>query len=381
MTRHSWAWWGRGAVAGTALLAVACSPGSEAVETGAPVAVEIGAENVVRPEVDDIVAGPLISGELRAQRQATVRAEIGGPVLAAPLEEGQGVTAGALVARIDARSLEDAHQSAESAVRSAEAAVRSAEAQRDLARRELARMESLVEAGAIAERDLDVARQSVTTAETQVAVAVAQMDDARARLVAARQQLDDAEVRAPMAGIVADKAVQAGDVVSPGTALVTIIDPSTLELEASVPSERLADLEVGLPVQFAVRGAAEGFEGRIVRISPQVDPSTRLASIFVSIPNTGLRLVSGLFAEGRVVLASARGTVLPAGAVNETDDHAWVLRVRDGVTERVPVTIGLRDPQTERVEVTSGVAPGDTLLLGAAQGIAPGTAVSVGGAR
>jgi RND family efflux transporter MFP subunit len=350
-------------------------PASEAVEPALPAAVEIAGENVVRPAVGEIVTGPLISGELRAQRQATVRAELSGPVLEAPLEEGQAVAAGALVARIAARALEDTLRSAESAVRSAEAAVRSAEAQRDLARRELARMEELVGAGAIAERELDVARQSVTTAETQVTGAEAQEADVRARLVGAEQSLDDAVLRAPIGGIVAEKAARVGDVVSPGTAIVTIIDPSTLELEASVPSERLGGLEVGMPVLFEVRGAAEPFEGRIVRISPQVDPSTRLASIFVSIPNTGARLVSGLFAEGRVVQASAHGMVVPSNTINEAGDGAWALRVRDGVTERVPVTVGLRDPQTERVEVTSGIAAGDTLLRGAAQGIAPGTAV------
>lgn len=369
--------WGLAAAAAVALAAGACSAAPEAIGTDTPAAVEVGRENVVRPEAGQIVVGPLVSGELRAQRQATVRAELSGPVLEAPLEEGQAVRAGALVARIAARSLEDARRSAESAVRSAEAGVRTAEAQLAVARRELERSEELVEAGAIADRDLDVARQSVTAAESQVTAAEAQVADAGARLVAAEQSLADAELRAPIDGIVAEKAVSVGDVVSPGTAVVTIIDPSTLELEASVPSERLAELEVGLPVLFEVRGAAEAFEGRIVRISPQVDPATRLASIFVSIPNTGMRLVSGLFAEGRVVRESAHGTIVPSAAINETGEQAWALRVRDGVTERVPVTVGLRDPQTERVLVTSGIAPGDTLLRGPAQGIAPGTAVSL----
>jgi hypothetical protein len=89
--------------------------------------------------------------------------------------------------------------------------------------------------------------------------------------------------------------------------------------------------------------------------------------------------VGGLYAEGRVVSASATGVIVPSSAINTKSGTPWVLRVKDGTTERVEVTLGLRDPRTERVEVRSGLEPGDTLLTGAAQGIAPGTPVQVGG--
>ena len=77
------------------------------------------------------------------------------------------------------------------------------------------------------------------------------------------------------------------------------------------------------------------------------------------------------------MVESATGVVVDANAVNLTATPAWVLRVRDGVTERVNVTIGIRDPRTERVQLTSGVEAGDVLLRGSAQGIATGTRVAV----
>ena len=86
-----------------------------------------------------------------------------------------------------------------------------------------------------------------------------------------------------------------------------------------------------------------------------------------------------MFAEGRVVSSSATGLVVPVTAVNTKGETPWVLRIANGKTERVDVTLGLRDPRTERVEVTAGLAAGDTLLIGAAQGISPGTPVQVGG--
>ena len=359
--------WMPGAASAVALvLAVGCSAGAEDPGTPAPAppAVQVGPENVLAVKRDRLVVGPLISGELRAANEATVRAELGGSMLQVVVEEGQAVKRGALLGRIEAATLDDARRSAESAVRNAES-------QLAVARREAERTKQLVAAGALAARDAEVAAANVTAAEAAVA-------DARARLVSATKQQSDAVLRSPIDGIVADRAVNRGDVVAVGTALFTIIQPSSMRLEASVPSEDIAALKVGAPVQFSVRGYEQPFEGRIDRISPQADPTTRQVPIFVSVPNTGGRLVAGLFAEGRVVLQAAEGVVVPLNAVNTSEASPWVMRVINGTTEKVQVTLGLRDPRTERVQIVSGVNEGDILLRGAAQGITPGTPVSVG---
>jgi RND family efflux transporter MFP subunit len=305
----------------------------------------------------------MISGELRPEREATVRAELSGSVIQIAADEGQAVKRGQLLGRIEAQALDDARQSAQSAVRSAEN-------QLEVARREADRTETLVKAGALATRDLDQARQSVTADEAALA-------DARARLVNAQKQLSDAVIRSPLAGIVSKRPVNEGDVVSVGAELFTVIDPSSMRLEASVPSDNLSELRVGAPVTFDVRGYDQRFVGRIQRIAPEADPTTRQVPIYVSIPNEGGRLVAGLFAQGRVVSATATGVVVPANAVNTTGPSPWVLRVTNGKTEHVDVTLGLRDDRTEQVQVTSGLREGDVLLRGAAQGITPGTPVDV----
>jgi RND family efflux transporter MFP subunit len=351
-----------------ALLSAACSEGANG-EVAAPEtpAVQVGGENVITVESGTIIVGPIISGELRPTREATVRAELGGSIVDIGVEEAQPVARSALLARIETRTLDDARQSAASGLRSAEN-------QLAVARRESERAERLVEAGAVAARELDVARSSVTTAEAAVA-------DARSRLASAERALGDTVIRAPFAGIVASRTANVGDVVMPGTELFRIIDPSSMRLEASVPSEDLSVLRGGATVEFTVRGYDRSFTGRIERIAPQADSTTRQVPIYVAIPNVGGRLVAGLFAEGRVVSSSATGLIVPANAVNTTEAESWVLRVRNGTAERVPVTLGLRDPRREQVQVVSGLSPGDTLLRGAAQGISPGTPVKVAGAR
>jgi membrane fusion protein, multidrug efflux system len=337
---------------------------ADAANGAAPQAVQVGQENVVVVKRDAIVTGPIVSGELRAEREADVRAELGGSMLQVTVDEGQPVRKGMLLGRIEAVTLEDTRRSAESAVRSSEN-------QLAVATREAERTAQLVEAGALAARDLDVAKNAVASAEAQLA-------DARARLTTVQKQMQDAVIRSPIDGLVLRRAVDSGDVVAPGTELFTIIDPSSMRLDASVPSDELSSLRRGAPVRFSVRGYDQPFLGTIDRISPAADPATRQVPIFVAIPNTGGQLVAGLFAEGRVVSASADGLVVPTNAVNTTEKEAWVLRVRDRQTERVPVTLGLRDDRTERVLITAGVNEGDVLLRGAAQGIAPGTPVQVG---
>jgi membrane fusion protein (multidrug efflux system) len=352
---------------GVAVLTAACQGANGATTPPAPLAVQIGAENVVSVKAGTIIVGPIISGELAPTREATVRAELGGAILDVSVEEAQPVARGALLARIETRTLEDARQSAISALRSAEN-------QLAVARRETERTERLVEAGALAARELDVARNSVTSAEAAVA-------DARARLASAERTLGDTTIRAPFSGIVASRSVHTGDVVVPGTELFRIIDPSSMRLEASVPSEDLSVLRVGANVEFTVRGYDRPFTGRIERIAPQADSTTRQVPIYVAIPNVGGRLVAGLFAEGRVVSSSAKGLIVPINAVNTSDKEPWVLRVRNGTTERVPVSLGLRDPRREEVQVASGLDDGDVVLRGAAQGISPGTPVKLAGER
>jgi membrane fusion protein, multidrug efflux system len=357
------------ALFGAASLATACGgPGAAPPPSGAASAggVSIGPESVLTVARGEIRTGPLLSGELRAAREAMVRAKMAGSVLEVTVEEGQAVRRGAVIARIEARPLQDALLSSQSAVRSAEQALAVAE-------REAERTASLVKGGALAERDIELARTAVAGSQAQLA-------DARARLASVRQQLEDAVVTAPISGVVSGRPVNAGDVVSPGTPIATIIDLSSMWLEASVQSEALSALKPGTPVEFQVRGyPGQIFEGHIERMAPAADPVTRQVMIFVDVPNTRGRLVAGLFAEGRVTSERRQAVVVPAIAVDTGGQSSWVLRLRDGKAERVPVQVGVRDDRTERVEILAGVAAGDVLLIGAARAVTPGTAVTVSG--
>jgi RND family efflux transporter MFP subunit len=347
------------------MIAASCSRDrrQDTVSADTPSAIQVREENIVRVQEGQLVTGPLISGELQAEHSATVRAEVGGTVVDLRIEEGQRVERGSLLGRIDAQALEDSRNLARAVVRSTEAVV-------DSARIEVRRYEELVAAGVVARRSLDQSRIELANAEAQLA-------NVRAALVTAEDQLSDTMLRAPISGVVSRRNVAAGEVVAVGTELFTVIDPRSMRLDASVSPEHVTQLRVGIPVRFTITGFEKDLQGRLERISPEADPVTRQVTIYVMIPNISGRLVAGLFAEGRVVTATAKGPVVPIDAVNFDDERTWVLRVQDGRAERVNVKVGLRDDLTERAIIASGVTAGDVLLRGTDQAITPGTPVDL----
>jgi RND family efflux transporter MFP subunit len=201
-------------------------------------------------------------------------------------------------------------------------------------------------------------------------------------VASAEKNLRNATIRAPFAGVISEKSVNPGDIVAPGAALFTVIDPRSLRLEASVPTSALGDVRVGAPVSFSVNGFSDRtLEGRIIRVNPAVDPQTKQVRLLASVPNERGQLVSGLFVEGRVDSQRRVGVLVPEQAVDQTAVVPYVMRLKGGKVDRVDVALGVRDQAAEAFEITSGITAGDTVLLGAARGISVGTAVVLSAPR
>jgi RND family efflux transporter MFP subunit len=274
------------------------------------------------------------------------------------------VRRGQVIARIDDSAIRESFLSARSAERVAQISL-------DDAQRDADRSAKLLAAGAVADRDLEQAKRTLAAAQAGYA-------DAQSRLAAAQQQMDRTRITAPFAGVVSEMPVNAGDVVQPGTAIATVIDPASMRFEGSVPAEEVALLRVGAPVRFTVKGyPGRTFTGQVERVNPAADPQTRQVRVWVSVPNAKGALVGGLFAQGRVATTSQMGIAVPVSAVDERGIAPTVLRVKGGRAERATVALGARDPETDMVEITSGLAAGDTVLIGAAQGLTVGTKVRV----
>jgi len=352
-------------LATVATVAASGCKGADATKAATtPTGMAVGPENVAIVKAQQIRSGPAISGTLAPEEQANVRSEIGGAVLSVSAEQGQRVAKGAVLARIDDANMREAELSARAAVTTAQNTA-------DITKRQVERNEALMKAGAIAERDLELSRNQYSAAEAQLA-------NAKAMLANAQKQLGKATVNAPFSGIVSARQVSAGDVVQPGAALFTVVDPSSMRLEASVPADQLSSARVGAPVDFAVNGyPTRQFTGRITRVNPVADPTTRQVRIIVSLPNANGLLVGGLFADGHVASEVRSAPVIPLSALDERSLKPFVMRIKNGLVEKTEVELGIRDATTETVEIRGGVQPGDTILLGAARGISEKTPVRV----
>jgi membrane fusion protein, multidrug efflux system len=355
------------AILAFAVLAASCGSSSpapaQAAEAAAPRALKLAPENVATARTGQISAGPALSGQLTPAREATVRAQVGGSIVALDVDRGVSVASGHVVAKIASRDLEMSFASTQAAVKSAETSL-------TVARSEQARTQKLVKGGAVAASEQEKADNAVSLAEAQLAAA-------KAHLQSVWQQLDDTSVKAPFSGVVSARPASLGDVVAPGTEILTIIDPSSMRLEAQVPSDVLSQIKRGAKVPFTIRGVPGTFEGTVDRLDSAADPVTRQVAVFVRVPNTGGHLIAGLFAEGRIVTSTHEGVIVPASAVNETGVAPYVTRIKNGVAEHVDVKLGTRQSSTEEIEVLQGVSAGDLLIVGSAMTVASGTAVAV----
>ena len=347
----------------TLFVVAACKP--DAPPPAPPPVVAVERSSVATATMRSMSSGPRLSGTLQPQQSASIVAEAAGTVVSVSVAEGQPVGRGTPLARI-------ADQTAADSLRSAEVAVQSAQTAVAVAQRDAERTTRLAAAGALAKRDAEVARAQVASAQAQLGLA-------RSQLATARDRVGNQTVTASTSGIVSEKSVSTGDVVAPGTPLFTIVDLSTLQLEATVPSDAIGLVNPGTPVEMEVRGYADArFAGTITRVAPSVDPATGQVRVYVSIANQGKRLVGGLFAEGSVRSVSVQALVIPLDALDESAAAPAVLRLRNGVAERVTVQLGVRNETEGIVQVLSGLNPGDTVVIGPARTMTPGTKVKIG---
>jgi RND family efflux transporter MFP subunit len=298
-----------------------------------------------------IEAGVALTGDLRPIETIDVRARIEGDLTNVYVREGQQVSAGQLLARFEADEQESSQASAE--------------ADRAAARTDLANAQwtaeqdaALFKAGAIAERDYKIAEQAVATSRARLAAA-------EARLRSMGNQARDTRVVAPVTGIINKRMVEGSAHVARGDQLFTIVRNGTLELAAAVPARQAGEVRIGQIVHFVAD--AKRFDGRVARVSPTVDPSTRAITVYVEIPNPGGTLRGGTFATGRIVSRTLNNvlTVPTAGLrQSQEDGKPFVYRI-DGKTINIAlVQLGAVDERLGVAQVTDGLQAGDRVIVG-----------------
>ena len=324
------------------------APGGGASRGG--MAITLAASDVATVTRKPLERGIAITGDLRPIERIDVRSRLEGDVLTVLVREGQRVSSGQVLAR-----LESVEQQA--AAQSAEADRVAAQTELNTAQWNLEQSRELHREGAIPERDLRAAEGAAAAARARLAAA-------QSRLRSASMALNDTRVLAPVGGIIETRTVSPGERVTRSQPLFTLVRSDVLELAAAVPAAQAADVRVGQTIRFSA--ANRTVIGRVARISPTVDPQSRAVTVYVQIPNRDGSLRGGTFATGRLVLSAGEAIAVPTAAIRHRADGGppFVYRITGGELDQAPVQIGFNDEATGQVEILDGLKEGDRIIVG-----------------
>lgn len=355
----------------------------------------------------DLVATVTASGQIEPKTSVDVSADITGRITLITVEEGDTVSRGQLLLRIDPSQYEAQVARAQASLASAEASALQARANRDQAKRALDRAEELRRADStlVSDEQLEQAQTAFQVAEAVARSGEHQVEQAKAALREAQEALAKTVIRAPMDGEVTRLAVEEGEVAVPGTfsrdaaLLVTIADLSVIQVNVRVDETDVVRLELGDSAEVTIDAFPDTtFTGRVTKIAKSAVLGAAAAAtpggttqavdyeveITLDDPPPGIR--PDLSATAKIVTDTRDSTLsIPIIALTVREHEAistenapqdtsagkeeveGVFVVRDGIAQFRPVRVGIAGE--EHFEVLQGLAAGDTIVAGPYQTI------------
>jgi RND family efflux transporter MFP subunit len=359
-----------GAIAAVVLLVViaAVVMGRSAGETKDAKAAAAAANGQV-PTVTVIVPGRSqvartvsASGPLAAKRDQPIGiAGQGGRVTRVLVDAGAWVRAGQVLAVVD-RSVQ-AQQAAQLA-----AQVEAAKANAALAQSNYERALALQGRGFVSKAEIDSKKATRDAANAQVRVAEAQLGGTRA-------QIGQLNVVAPASGLILERNVELGQIVSPGSgALFRIAEGGQMEMRAQLSQQDLAAVHVGLPATVTPVGSERSYNGSVWQVAPVIDPQSRLGEVRIAIPYVPA-IRPGGFAEAKISSGTTVAPLLPQSAVlsDHKGNYVYIVDSKNQV-ERRNIKIGTVDDQG--VTIAEGLSGAEAVVLSAGPFLNPGQKVN-----
>jgi RND family efflux transporter MFP subunit len=367
------------------LAAAGCSSregvGKERTAPAGKPAVSVDAANAA---TGDVIEGIEVVGTLSPKYQAEIKSEYGGVVARVYVNDWARVRKGDPLLKVDTREGEVLLQKAKAALEMAKAGQLEAEASVARAEREYDRAVKLQESGLLTQQGMDDTRTQREAAAARIAAAKAQVVAAEEDVAHATTRLSKAVIRSPFDGTVAERMVNAGDLVGEMQKVVfRLVDNRLLELTVSVPSTEMSALRAGQPVRFSTDAfPGREFDGKVAHINPSVSSGDRSVRVIAEVPNVPEVLKGGLFVKGRIVTGGRKGVVqVPRTALlswNVAARKGEVFVVDNNVARRRGVSTGA--VQGDRVEIPSGLRPDEVVVTRGAFLLSDGDAVKVAAA-
>ncbi|HTJ29774.1 MAG TPA: efflux RND transporter periplasmic adaptor subunit [Acidobacteriaceae bacterium] len=369
------------------------------------------------PEIGEISEHIVADATLSPLAQAAISAKITAPVRKFYVQRGSKVKEGQLLAELEDRDLsaqaldtKGQYTAAQATYamqtgaqvpedyEKAQADVAQAKAQLHLQQGIVTSRKALFEQGAIPGRDYDTAvaalaqaQAAYDTAETHLSslsrvsrkasleLAQGQLSSAKGKYETAQAQASYAQIHSPIAGVVTDRPLFAGETASPGTPLVTVMDTSSLLAKVHLAQIVAQRLSLGDTASITIPGVSEPATGKVMLISPALDPGSTTVEVWLKIDNA-----TGKYKAGTPVRVSITGnTVAKAVKVSRSaivtaeDGTKSVMVVgADGAAHKVNVQLGINDG--EDTQITEGLRGSEMVITKGAYGLSDGTKVIVG---
>ncbi len=396
----------------TLVLAVASGCKKKA-EEAPEVNVAVQAAHPTRGSISEEIAADAILAPIAA---AAISPRISAPIRAEYVQRGAHVRHGQLLVSLDDRDLKGSALDSSGVVASAQANYTSTtrttipeelkkaeldstqlKAALDVASRTAQERQTLYKQGALSGREADAAYAAEvqaqaaydaarehasllqqTTRVTDQQSAQGQLTSAQGRLETARAQVSFANLRSPIDGVVTDRPFFAGETAAAGTAVITVMDTSSLLAKLHLAQASAQKLTVGHPAKITVPGMEDPVDATVSFISPAVDAGSTTVEVWLKLPNT-----DGRFKVGTPVHAVMQGMTVanamqvPAGAIVPADDGSTniVIVQADGTTKKQAVKVGIRTADV--VQIVSGLSSEDTVVIQGGYGLDNGTKVTV----
>ncbi len=302
------------------------------------------------------------SGVVVSEQRVTITSRLSGYIRDLSVNEGDRVTAGQVLFRVDPVDTRSQQESAKAALVQAEADLADAESDQR-------RFENLFEQGAVSQRQLDKARLRVKVARSAV-------KQARAALRSAQNQLTYAEVRAPGNGIVVRKLKRNGDLATPGAPVLMMENPEQLVVDTYVDEANISHVQVGDKVQLRFPAFDKQLTGEVLQVVGAADPVAHNFLVKVRLPD-GVNVLAGAYVKVRFTVATREVLMLPQKALFSRGDlpAVYVVDEQNFAHYRL-VRLGQR--YGDRFEVTAGLTTGAKVVLEAKGELRSGMRVVAG---
>lgn len=292
-------------------------------------------------EVNSVIAQPRMlenkifsTGNILANEEVEIRAEIPGRVVSINFQEGSVVKKGDLLVQINDNELQ--------------AELKKLLLDEKLAEDDVFRKEKLLELKAVSQEELDISSSKLGVI--------------RAEIELVRARLEKTGIYAPFSGRIGLRYISPGGYISSSMLIARMQQIDPVKIEFNVPEKYNTGIKTGMEVYFSVAGSDSLFTGQIYAIEPRIDPSTRAFTVRARCANAGGILTPGAFAKVNIILERiSDAIVLPSDAFIPDIRGEKVMVVRTGKAVTAYVTTGIRTES--EVQIVQGINPMDTIIL------------------